>query len=752
MKKTLLFASMLLAGSMLAQQRVFYAPWQDNSIYSGTMPSPKGGNAVYADPATGNIYTVGTFKNSVIIGGFPLTSIGDNDIYVAKYNSSGTCLKAIKLGTTGMDEGYDITIKSGSVYVTGYANNNGMLYKLDDDATPLDLVLSRNLGYGVKPRAINNYSSQPKLVVAGSFTSEAWLPKSSGTIYLQSSNFYSLESGIQYIDAFTGIIDLNCNFTLADNPHSSTRDNEILSIACRNGRVYATGYFQGDMQWASGSSITSCQGVNDVFVASVFVGSLVSSVTFSTDFLRAGTNEAAPVGAESDPFWKEYGYDIAVNATAIYVAGNLNPAGPISFGTSTFPLSSTGAGAFAARIDFGPSNSVGSTAAWVKGSFNCLYDTPASQSIAYSIAIDGNGDLFVTGHAMGESKPFGFCLNSDGSPGFITKINPSGTVLLQDVINENCIVNGKTESHDIAVNGCKVFVTGFFYQTPFNAGNLPAETAGLGQGASFIFEINRDIMVSENYTNCISCSGFPITKNLVATGGTSYTWSPATYLSTTTGSTTNYSLTSCNNSGTTVYSVNVTGACPATPTVSVTAGATASANAGVDRLVCPGNVITLGSPNTGAYTYEWSPSHHLSSTTAAQPTLTVPSSGLGFSSILYTVTVTDACGGTATDQVLVTANPLCPRSMANPALDNQVASAIYPNPSEGILSISVNPDQMESPVTIEVIDLNGSVVYNSVQGGTEGIITVDLNRLASGIYMMKISRRGKTEIHKVVME
>jgi gliding motility-associated-like protein len=83
---------------------------------------------------------------------------------------------------------------------------------------------------------------------------------------------------------------------------------------------------------------------------------------------------------------------------------------------------------------------------------------------------------------------------------------------------------------------------------------------------------------------------------------------------------------------------------------SVTAFAQLQANAGADNTICPGTSYTLGGAPTASggvlpYTYQWSPSAGLSSTTTASPIAnpSVPT--------WYTVIVTDGAGNRDTDIV-----------------------------------------------------------------------------------------------------
>jgi hypothetical protein len=111
--------------------------------------------------------------------------------------------------------------------------------------------------------------------------------------------------------------------------------------------------------------------------------------------------------------------------------------------------------------------------------------------------------------------------------------------------------------------------------------------------------------------NCTTTSGTIGTTSVV---GNTYSWSPATGLSSTTIAQPTASPTS-----TTVYTVTVTGSngCTATSTVTVNVNTTApTADAGsTQNLDCTTTSATIGTLAIGGNTYSWSPATGLSSTT-----------------------------------------------------------------------------------------------------------------------------------------
>jgi hypothetical protein len=757
--KKLFLATAVLLGGWLGAQTTYVADWQDVNKFSSS--EYIGGVQVIVDPSTGNLFTVGNFESQIVIGTYTLTATGDQDIYVAKYTAAGAVTKAVKLGTSNFDEGFTLCYRDNHVFVGAIADGDGTIYKLDDDGTPLDVVTTRSLGWDVRPRSLFTYGSTGKILVGGSFITEAWFPTSASTsIYRDASNYYSGSCSGDCFDSFTGIIDASTvYFTHALNPEYSTESNEIMSIWGRNGRIYCTGYFRDDLQWAPSGTTYTALGVQDAFVASVYITTLINTMSYNDDVVQAGSNESSPGGSSAlDPFWKECGYGIAANGTAIYVTGNLNSASSGVFGA----ISYTGAGAFTARIDYNGSN-VG-TENWVRTCVDASLGSPVMRSIGYGIAIDALGNIFSTGRGMcsvefegGGNPSLVTDPAPDGRPGYISRYNASGDLLSLDIVNQDWTLTSRTEGRSIVANGCEVYTTGFTQLDDFQAGNLASEIVGSGKTAMYIFEISRDATISNHITYCESCASFPNVLGLSASGGTSYAWSgpgiPPNHLVNYTTATPTYSLTSCASSGTTDYTCTITNTvtgCTTTASVTVTAGSSAAgvANAGADKLVCPNTNYTLGTNVNGdGLTFYWEPQYYLGSTwNQEQPTFS--GSSFPLLPLTYTLTVTDVCGNTSTDQVTVSVNPICPRRMMNPDLTGEV----FPNPSEGIFTVNLPLTETDQEIEFVVTDLAGRTVQQNTVTSGGGQHAVDLSAEPKGVYVLTVTRNGVSEVYKLVME
>jgi PKD repeat protein len=199
------------------------------------------------------------------------------------------------------------------------------------------------------------------------------------------------------------------------------------------------------------------------------------------------------------------------------------------------------------------------------------------------------------------------------------------------------------------------------------------------------------------------------TASLTATGGISYSWSPAASLSCSTCSSTLASPAS-----TTTYVVTGSNAagCMASDAVTVNILPAPNANAGTNQQICIGDTATLNA--AGGISYSWSPSVNLScqvcSITEAYPQTTT----------IYTVTVTGANGCTASDNVSVTVVLL---PIANAGSDSSICTgdSLMLQASGGISylwtpAIGLNCTNCQSPWAMPASNTTYIVTVTDVNG------------------------------------
>ncbi|MBF9142557.1 T9SS type A sorting domain-containing protein [Hymenobacter properus] len=234
--------------------------------------------------------------------------------------------------------------------------------------------------------------------------------------------------------------------------------------------------------------------------------------------------------------------------------------------------------------------------------------------------------------------------------------------------------------------------------------------AGCSNTAQVTVTVRATPTVSVNPTAPSICAGSSVT--LAATGAQNYQWSPTTGLSNPSAANPIASPTQ-----TTTYTVTGTSnGCTSTSQVTVTVENPPAANAGPAQVLCSGQATTLGTAAVPGLTYSWSPSTGLSSTSAAQPTLTPTNTTNAARTTTYTLTVVSASGCVSTSSTQVTVNPavtatpgpalsLCPNQPGQLGT-TAVAGVTYSwSPTTGLSSATVAnptvtlPNATNAPIT-----------------------------------------------------
>ncbi|MBX7181011.1 MAG: PKD domain-containing protein [Bacteroidia bacterium] len=219
------------------------------------------------------------------------------------------------------------------------------------------------------------------------------------------------------------------------------------------------------------------------------------------------------------------------------------------------------------------------------------------------------------------------------------------------------------------------------------------------------------------------CAG--ASYNINASGGVSYSWSPATGLSST--SIPNPAASPAN---TTTYTLTATDAfgCTATDDITITVNPLPLADAGTDAAICQNALAFLN--GSGGGTYVWSPGTGLSNPGIASPTAS-PSS-----TTTYTLTVTDANGCVNTDQLVLTVNPL---PNANAGSDQSICNGANANlQASGGVSYSWSPgatlsaNNISNPVASPLVTtLYTVIVTDGNNCSATDDITITVNTLPS---------------------
>ena len=334
---------------------------------------------------------------------------------------------------------------------------------------------------------------------------------------------------------------------------------------------------------------------------------------------------------------------------------------------------------------------------------------------------------------------------------------PNGTIGPCPYFNPN-IYYLFTFVRDAATNTISVYVNGTFFSSYVDATNMyrpatittpiiffrddaavPCEAApgciryaSVSSGTLSAAQVNT---VWVNICNTIStctvtaspnstvCAG--ATATLTAGGAVTYTWSPATGLSSVNGASVAASPTAS-----TVYTVTGTdgSGCTSSATVQVTVGSGPVLSVSPNATVCPAASTTLTA--SGALSYTWSPAATLSSANGASVTASPAAT------TVYTVSGTDAggCIGTTSVQVAVGSNPVltvspnatvCPAGSATLTASGAVSYTWAP---AATLSSANGATVTASPAATTIYTLSGTNA-----GGCTGTNTVQVSLAANPV-------------------
>ncbi len=235
----------------------------------------------------GNSYVTGAFIGSATFGPgetneTTLTSAGDDDIFVAKYDASGDLVWAKRAGGTGFDAGIGIAVDgSGNSYVTGFFQGSATFGPGETNETTLTSA-------GISDIFVAKYDASGDLV---------WAKRAGGTSRDSGEGIAVDGSGHSYVtgyfedsatfgpgetnettlagagdrDIFVAKYDASGDLVWAKRAGGTSFDGGGQGIAVDGaGNSYITGRFQGSAAFSAGetneTTLTSA-GISDIFVA-----------------------------------------------------------------------------------------------------------------------------------------------------------------------------------------------------------------------------------------------------------------------------------------------------------------------------------------------------------------------------------------------------------------------------------------------------------------------------------------------------
>ncbi len=336
--------------------------------------------------ASGNLYTTGCFQGTVDFDPGPsvfnLASSGFEDIFISKLDASGNFLWAKKMGGSQSDGGQLIYVDSpGNIYTVGsftgtadfdpgigtytlFASGvyNIFISKLDPSGNFLWAKKIDGNSFSVINSLVTDASGN--IYTTGYFENTTDFDPGIGTTNLTSAGNF---------DIYVSKLDASGNFIWAQQVGGILRD-EATSIAIDiSSNIYITGSFRGTVDFDPGIGTYTLSSPSG---ASVFILNLDASGNFIWA-KQPGANLAHYITLD--------------NFGNLYLTGNFMGTVDFDPGISTYTLNSIGVSdLFVSKLDpFG--NFV-----WTK-----QMGGTASYNDGTSIAIDANGNVYLTGFFLG---------------------------------------------------------------------------------------------------------------------------------------------------------------------------------------------------------------------------------------------------------------------------------------------------------------------------------------------------------------
>jgi len=399
------------------------------------------GNGVSVD-SLGNVYTAGTYASGPLtiynadgstFG--TLSNAGSTDVFVVKYNSTGTAQWAARLAGTVDEYGNSIAVdSSGNVYVTGsYASNPLTIYNAN--GTAFGTTLSNAGSYDVFVVKYNTSGTAQwatRIAGSGSDTGRGISVDSSGNVYatgqFQSAPVTIYHAGGGTFGTLTNsgsgdvfIVKYNTGGTAQWATRvagiSFEQGNAITTDS--SGNVYVAGQYASDpltIYHAGGGTFGTL--TNSGASADVFIVKYNTSGTAEWATRVAGTTNEFGYGISVDSFGNAYVTgQFASDPLTIYHAGGG------TFGT----LSTTTTNVFIVKYN------TGGTAQWATKIGGTGIGVGTNQG--FSISADTSGNVYVTGSYSSDplniynadGGTFGSLSTIGSTDVFVVKYNTSGT-------------------------------------------------------------------------------------------------------------------------------------------------------------------------------------------------------------------------------------------------------------------------------------------------------------------------------------
>ena len=401
-----------------------------------------------ATDSNGNVWATGFFEGTIDIdgdGNNDLTSNGNADSYLAKFDSNGNFEFARNIGGSSIDLGQGIaTDSNGNVWATGYfegsinidgqgqddltsnGSQDSYLAKFDSNG---NFEFARNIGGSSVDRGHGiAMDSNGNVWATGYF---------SGTIDIDGDGNNDLTSNGGE-DSYIAKFDSNGNFEVAKNIGGSNTDQGLGIATDSQGYVWTTGFFEGSIDFdGDGTDDLTSNGGQDSYVAKFDSN---GDFEFAKKIGGSVTDVGLGIATDSDG-----------NAWATgYFSGTIDIDGD---GTDDL-TSNGGQDSYVAKFD-------------IDGNLEFAKNIGGSNTDqGLGIATDSDGNVWATGSFEGtidiDGNGTDDLTSNGGEDSYVAKFSSDGNLLFAQNIGDSSSDQGRGIATDSNGN---VWATGFFEGT-----------------------------------------------------------------------------------------------------------------------------------------------------------------------------------------------------------------------------------------------------------------------------------------------
>lgn len=236
-------------------------------------PSYDFGKGIAVDSA-GNASLTGHFYESANFGSHTISSAANNDIFIAKLDSTGNWLWAVSAGGTSIDEGTDIAFdNAGNTWVTGYYGANTSFGETSlPNSGSFDIFICKldSAGNLLWVTHAGGTDADYCQGIAVDSAGNAWLTGMFRETITIGSNTFISRGGF---DIFAAKLDPAGDFLWAVNAGGVSADHSYGIVPDGAGNAWVTGHFKEIASFGSHALISA--GLEDIFVTKLTSGTPV---------------------------------------------------------------------------------------------------------------------------------------------------------------------------------------------------------------------------------------------------------------------------------------------------------------------------------------------------------------------------------------------------------------------------------------------------------------------------------------------